>query len=325
MSRVKNFNNTGVATDGRLYAGDLNAIQDHYSDISDFTQTHDVGTLRVGDTTLQLLKYGAGEARLTGAFRADGIVRALGGMILGAFTTAQRDAIPAGLAPTGIQIFNTDTARIEYNVGTDGSRVWRTQGDPISAPIGSRPGPGQPGRKYWDTTNKIEWIDTGTKWIPNDGLWSGAEMSYAGPVGALTGIVEVKPGWLLENGVAVSRAAPYDDLFAAIGTAFGSGNGSTTFNVPNTLGRVRITQDGSVFSNRGQMGGELSHALTAAEVPPHDQHWHDLIGNITPAQGAGDPFSTVKPAVSQAGATPGAAHNNVQPYIVTGATMIRYL
>jgi microcystin-dependent protein len=45
-----------------------------------------------------------------------------------------------------------------------------------------------------------------------------------------------KEGWLLCNGQAVSRTI-YADLFAVISTKFGSGNGSTTFNVPNYSGK----------------------------------------------------------------------------------------
>ena len=46
----------------------------------------------------------------------------------------------------------------------------------------------------------------------------------------------VPSGFLLCNGQAVSRTVTYARLFAAIGTTFGVGNGSTTFNVPNFLG-----------------------------------------------------------------------------------------
>src|SRR5215831_12386505 len=119
MSRVKTFNSTGVATAGRLYAGDLNAIQDHYADQSNFAQTVDVSTLRIGEAALQLLRYGTSEARISGALRTDGILRALGGIYGGAFTTAQRDAIAAGSRPTGLQIFNTTTQQYEFNKGTD--------------------------------------------------------------------------------------------------------------------------------------------------------------------------------------------------------------
>ena len=44
-------------------------------------------------------------------------------------------------------------------------------------------------------------------------------------------------GFLLCDGSAVSRTT-YGDLFAAIGTAYGAGDGSTTFNLPDLRGRV---------------------------------------------------------------------------------------
>ena len=47
----------------------------------------------------------------------------------------------------------------------------------------------------------------------------------------------VPNGWLLCNGAAVSRTT-YANLFQAIGTAWGAGDGSTTFNLPNFTGRV---------------------------------------------------------------------------------------
>lgn len=130
MSRVKSFASTGVPPDGKLYAGDLNAMQDHFADASNFAQTVDVNILRFGQTDLQWLRYGAGaggivsEARLTGSMRADGIIRALGGFIGGTFTTATRDAIPAGGAPYGTLIINTNTNSYEWNSGTDGARAW---------------------------------------------------------------------------------------------------------------------------------------------------------------------------------------------------------
>ena len=48
---------------------------------------------------------------------------------------------------------------------------------------------------------------------------------------------DVPEGWLLCNGAAVSRTT-YARLFAKIGTKYGTGNGSTTFNLPNLDGRV---------------------------------------------------------------------------------------
>jgi hypothetical protein len=134
LDRVKTFLATGLAPDGRLYAGDLNAIEDAAAALSDFAQTLDLGTLRVGQSDLQLLRYGGGagsiasEARLTGDLRTDGILRPLGGMILGTFTTTQRDAIAAGGAPYGTLILNSTLNVIQMNTGTDGARVWQSVG-----------------------------------------------------------------------------------------------------------------------------------------------------------------------------------------------------
>ena len=52
------------------------------------------------------------------------------------------------------------------------------------------------------------------------------------PVGAIMAFHDVPAGWLQCNGAAVSRTT-YAALFAKIGTKYGSGNRSTTFNLPN--------------------------------------------------------------------------------------------
>lgn len=61
--------------------------------------------------------------------------------------------------------------------------------------------------------------DNGTNLVP-----PGAVMAFARP--------SIPAGWLDCNGAAVSRVT-YADLFAVIGTTYGAGNGSTTFNVPD--------------------------------------------------------------------------------------------
>jgi len=125
MQRVKSFEATGLAPNGRLYAGDLNAIQDAAAGKADFTQTIDLATLRVGETGLQLLKYGPGEARITGALRTDGILRGLGGLFGGTFSTAQRDALAQADRPYGLIILNTTTNLYEFNAGTAATPDWR--------------------------------------------------------------------------------------------------------------------------------------------------------------------------------------------------------
>ena len=51
-------------------------------------------------------------------------------------------------------------------------------------------------------------------------------------------------GWLLADGSAVSRTT-YADLFAVIGTTYGVGDGSTTFNLPNFQWRVPLWTSGT--------------------------------------------------------------------------------
>jgi microcystin-dependent protein len=86
---------------------------------------------------------------------------------------------------------------------------------------------------------------------------------------AMFGGTVAPTGWLLCNGAAVSRTT-YATLFAAIGTTWGGGDGSTTFNVPNPSGRVPLaTGAGSGLTSRSiaQSGGEETHVLTQAELP----------------------------------------------------------
>lgn len=86
-------------------------------------------------------------------------------------------------------------------------------------------------------------------------------------------------GWLLCDGRAVSRAT-YAALFAALGgsgTPWGTGDGTTTFNLPDYRGRVPVgaasmgTAAGTAAGNsraqvnRGTTGGEQLHTLTAGE------------------------------------------------------------
>lgn len=98
-------------------------------------------------------------------------------------------------------------------------------------------------------------------------------------------------GSVLCYGQALSRTE-YADLFTAIGTVWGVGDGSTTFNVPDLRGRVRAGKDdmGGAAANRlttpvdgdalGSTGGVESITLTTAQMPTHSH------GNTTGSAGA---------------------------------------
>lgn len=83
------------------------------------------------------------------------------------------------------------------------------------------------------------------------------------------------PGWLVPDGSAIFRAA-YAALFTAIGTTYGAGDGATTFNLPNIVGRTLFAQDaaGAILTassglagTLGSAGGSAGVVLTAAHLP----------------------------------------------------------
>lgn len=81
----------------------------------------------------------------------------------------------------------------------------------------------------------------------------------------------VAPAWgLLCQGQAVSRTT-YANLFAAIGTVWGSGNGTTTFNLPDLRGVLPL--GASATHALATSGGEETHTLVEAEMAAH-RHAH---------------------------------------------------
>ena len=237
-TRIKNFEATGIALNGRLYAGDLNQIQDDYADLSNFSQTLDAGTFRIGDTSIQLLKYGTAEARLSSALRTDGITRSLGGLYAGAFTTAQRDAIAVGFRPYGLIILNTQVNRLEFNAGTDAVPSW--QG------VGAGAGP--------------------SEITPGFGLIAtGAMLPFAGTV--------VPTGYLLCDGTLFTLPAQ-QKLYDAIGVAWGGSIG-VNFRVPNMQGMIPVGRDPAdpglqeFRAAVGTGGGEKRNQLAIPEMPSH--------------------------------------------------------
>ena len=83
-------------------------------------------------------------------------------------------------------------------------------------------------------------------------------------------------GWLLCQGQAVSRTT-YAKLFSVIGTTYGNGDGSTTFNVPDMRGRSPLgvgNGDATGHTNHtlGQKGGEETHTLSVGELAKHNHN-----------------------------------------------------
>ena len=99
-------------------------------------------------------------------------------------------------------------------------------------------------------------------------------MMFIGNIIAFTG-QSVPRGYLVCDGSAVGREE-YPELFSVIGTTYGSGDGSTTFNLPNLSGKLAlgVSQNHSV----GDTGGEETHTVLDMETPEHThiipQHTH---------------------------------------------------
>jgi microcystin-dependent protein len=130
-------------------------------------------------------------------------------------------------------------------------------------------------------------------------------------------------GYLWENGQAISRAG-YPGLFAEIGTAFGVGDGSTTFNVPDCQGRMTLCVDGAAnrvtsastgganADTMGGTGGAQTHTLSTSEIPVHE-HAQGFDGVGTAAGGAASGSYGNETNTGSAGG--GGAHNNMPPWI----------
>jgi len=170
-----------------------------------------------------------------------------------------------------------------------------------------------------------------------------ASVSMLSPATSISGYFTTAPsGYLLEDGSAVSRTT-YSDLFAVIGTTYGTGDGSTTFNLPDSRGRVMVNKNPSdtEFDVMGEKYGEKTHTDTGTEsgIKGHN-HTQNSHGHTTTAQkwygtryatswassgpgidvtiGSHDASVGNATATNQAVASSNAssAHNTIQPSIV---------
>ena len=103
---------------------------------------------------------------------------------------------------------------------------------------------------------------------------SGTILDFSGPV--------APQGWLLCDGSAISRT-DYAALFAVIGTIYGVGDGSTTFNLPDLRGEFRRGLDnmGSPAGARGKDVDGTARTVGQGQADAFKAHFHthDTGGN----------------------------------------------
>jgi microcystin-dependent protein len=180
---------------------------------------------------------------------------------------------------------------------------------------------------------------------------------YNVPLGGMleyTGTTAPNSAFVFPFGQAISRTT-YAAYFALVGTAYGAGDGTTTFNVIDKRGRVSAGKDdmggsaagrlGSVSTDSGTItgatlgssGGSATHVLTTGEMPTHN-HANSLndpghLHSIPTASAAGTPttavasgngavaipetnVSTTGMTITNASAGGGGAHSLLQPTII---------
>jgi len=147
-----------------------------------------------------------------------------------------------------------------------GTKIVGAQNEPAS----TLPDPLVKGQNLADVPNKATART-------NLDVFSKAESRQLSPAGQVAYFARnsAPTGWLKANGAAVSRTA-YADLFAAIGTTFGAGDGFTTFNLPDLRGEfVRGWDDAR--------GVDATRAFGTAQGEETKAHTHAVTGNTSVA------------------------------------------
>lgn len=94
---------------------------------------------------------------------------------------------------------------------------------------------------------------------------------YPVPVGTIFPVIGISQqytdGFLICDGISVNRTT-WAKLFAVIGTQFGAGDGSTTFNLPNLVGNIPKGSNANSGGGASSLAGTLNYTLAETNIPP---------------------------------------------------------
>lgn len=149
------------------------------------------------------------------------------------------------------------------------------------------------GQIYFITDGNYDFL------IVNDSVPVGSIQAYGG--------MSAPTNWLICDGSAISRT-DYKELFQIIGTTYGAGDGSTTFNLPDLRGKVAIGPNTAHLL--GTSGGQEEHIHTTGNftlginhIPSHNHNSRSLTGAITFRDHAGGDHNLVLSASGIASVT----------------------
>lgn len=204
---------------------------------------------------------------------------------------------PAGVSNDKLAVMPADTVKAKlYNAGT-----------PVDVPLSE-----------FAASIKPYVVEA----VQATGVPTGTVLDFAGTT--------APAGYLLCQGQAVSRAT-YANLFTVIGTTWGAGDGTTTFNIPDFRRRVAVGSGGTATATLGNaignIGGEEDHALTTSEIPSHTHSFTDTYGRQSGGYRGGGGSNALEYNISSGASTNAAggngAHNNIQPSVVVNK-IIKY-